>query len=820
MKNKIFLIFSFITCFLFLNQRSEAQTSVQDGFAAWATVVNDPTIVSGNYKFRISQFQGNPKKYNDQYVLSDLTAGDIVFSNTCSRFVIVSRTLDTLVVSDPDPGNSVLPSAGEKIGFTREFNVNGYKFAAIPQSGDGAGGPILGVTNSLAACMNTHYSKNLSNARDISKYIGNGVPAFTPTSDEPKLAQGLASPYPFYAYNGSAWVLVGSGGGLTSNSVCFDTISATGLNILDRISYNGTNWVAVTDTLQPATFVVIENLGSTYKVASCGNITIGGLPTGVTYLYATQGSGQPSTTVKYAGYLYGIAVDGVLQVRINQPIMTNISGGGNSGWGLTGNSGTTAGTNFVGTTDAQALVFKANNTEGFRITTGGNLAIGTTTASRKLVVAGSDITINSVDIGLGGNNEASSIRVGANALGSITSGIRNIGIGLGSLGATTTGGFNTAVGWNTMAVNTAGSFNLAFGAGALTYTTGSNNSGIGFNALTSNTTGASNVALGHSALSQNTTGATNTGIGYLTLFKNVTGSNNTALGQGVGQNIKTGSNNTLIGYSSNFYYNPARDSSLNNTVVLGTYNRMVLFSDSTSRTGFGTNTPQSWMDIEGNLSVGANYSGTIAAPTNGAIIEGNVGIGTSTTSNKLTVDASSTGNPLKLIGLQAGSASDSLTSTSSGVLKRTTINDMLGTTTSSLRVPRLTTTQRDALNGAAGSVIGDIIYNSTTNAYQVGSSSSVWLDVNTTSTIKVSDDPVAIPSITGMATGFADQTVTGAVVGNTVIVNPRSNITTDNVILGGAYVVSANTVRILFFGTSVGTNGGVTRNFDIQINKN
>ncbi len=40
---------------------------------------------------------------------------------------------------------------------------------------------------------------------------------------------------------------------------------------------------------------------------------------------------------------------------------TGPSGGG-SGWALTGNSGTTPGTNFLGTTDSKSLVFKVNNT--------------------------------------------------------------------------------------------------------------------------------------------------------------------------------------------------------------------------------------------------------------------------------------------------------------------------------------------------------------------------------------------------------------------------------------------------------------------------
>ena len=47
-------------------------------------------------------------------------------------------------------------------------------------------------------------------------------------------------------------------------------------------------------------------------------------------------------------------------------------------WSLTGNSGTTAGTNFLGTTDNISLSFKTNNTERMRILNTGNIGIGTT----------------------------------------------------------------------------------------------------------------------------------------------------------------------------------------------------------------------------------------------------------------------------------------------------------------------------------------------------------------------------------------------------------------------------------------------------------
>ena len=57
-------------------------------------------------------------------------------------------------------------------------------------------------------------------------------------------------------------------------------------------------------------------------------------------------------------------------------------------WLLVGNAGTTPGTNFIGTTDAKDLVFKTNSTEKMRITSGGNVGIGTNTPAEKLEIAG------------------------------------------------------------------------------------------------------------------------------------------------------------------------------------------------------------------------------------------------------------------------------------------------------------------------------------------------------------------------------------------------------------------------------------------------
>ena len=56
---------------------------------------------------------------------------------------------------------------------------------------------------------------------------------------------------------------------------------------------------------------------------------------------------------------------------------------------------------------------------------------------------------------------------------------------------------------------------------------------------------------------------------------------------------------------------------------------------STGNVGIGTATPASKLDVEGGVSIGATYSGTTAAPSNGAIIEGSVGIGTTSPGAKL-----------------------------------------------------------------------------------------------------------------------------------------------------------------------------------------
>ncbi len=190
-------------------------------------------------------------------------------------------------------------------------------------------------------------------------------------------------------------------------------------------------------------------------------------------------------------------------------------------WNLTGNAGTTAGTNFVGTTDAQAFDIRTNNVLRTRITTKGQIETFNTGLS---VFVGE---------GAGANDDLSN-----NA---------NVFVGYWAGFSNTTGNYNTANGLQSLYSNTTGFNNTANGRAALySNTTGFQNTANGYQALFSNTTGYFNTANGYQALYYNTTGYANTANGFQSLYSNVAGSNATA----IGTNAMLYANNTTTAFTN------------------------------------------------------------------------------------------------------------------------------------------------------------------------------------------------------------------------------------------------------------------------------
>ena len=139
----------------------------------------------------------------------------------------------------------------------------------------------------------------------------------------------------------------------------------------------------------------VSSLGATAKkglliprVAISGtadNTTIPSAATGL-LIYNTTAAGSGSTAVFANTFYYW-----------NGTAWVALSGSGGKDWSLTGNAGTTAGTNFIGTTDPVDFVVKTNNAEVARVTSGGKVGIGLT-PSMKLDVTDASTTANDATI--------------------------------------------------------------------------------------------------------------------------------------------------------------------------------------------------------------------------------------------------------------------------------------------------------------------------------------------------------------------------------------------------------------------------------------
>lgn len=354
-------------------------------------------------------------------------------------------------------------------------------------------------------------------------------------------------------------------------------------------------------------------------------------------------------------------------------------------WSLLGNSGTTAGTNFIGTTDNVAWVIKTNNTERARFLGNGNFGIGTTTPTKKLEVVGSDALINSATTGRGTNSISTNIAFGGNALLSITSGDKNTGVGESALRLNQNGAVNTAFGYQSLYNNSSGNFNTAVGGDALVLNTiGNKNTTIGENSLRTNTTGSINTAIGVDALSFNEDGNDNTAIGVQALLMNENGSTNTAVGVNALMSNTSGNTNTAIGNSAG----PTHLDGVFNTFIGPGAGRGIEHGDSGVYIG-GTKIYAEHSkfviinDGAANLAYQKDSVGNITTPVQT--------INNDTTNNKIVVQNTVTGR-LRLMNWNQGS------SALTDVYNEVVVSD--GTTTVTLAHPYVSGTIRLYITGA------------------------------------------------------------------------------------------------------------------------
>ena len=193
------------------------------------------------------------------------------------------------------------------------------------------------------------------------------------------------------------------------------------------------------------------------------------------------------------------------------------------------------------------------------------------------------------------DNVALNFMVNSQRAGRIDQGLGNAFFGYLS-GQSGPGQFNTGFGDQTLVATTIGVQNTAVGQAALRNTTsGNNNTAVGQAALITNTTGGFNTAVGLYALDLNTAGNHSTAVGQSALFNN-TGSNNTAVGSGALITNTNGTGNTAIGYQAD-----VGSAGLSNATAIGA-NAIVSQSNSVvlgnnANVGIGTTAPTARLHV-------------------------------------------------------------------------------------------------------------------------------------------------------------------------------------------------------------------------------
>ena len=393
------------------------------------------------------------------------------------------------------------------------------------------------------------------------------------------------------------------------------------------------------------------NTGATGPTGATGSTG----PQGITGVTGPTGSNGSNGTNGNTGATGSQGIQGVTGITGSTGTAQGIA------WGLTGNTGISIPTNFIGTADSGTFEIRANNKlsgligsnytytrfgyySGYKGTGADNTTYGF--LSDTALTTGTDNTMLGYKAGIlettGNNNTAvGSLSLSASPQGFAISnntaigyeallncwGQANVAIGSNAGINVALGGNNIAIGYQAMGFphNSSGSNNIAIGTNAMYGDVSSNNTIAGYNsdnlantnggsnsfwgysiATSASFTGGFNSAIGANALQNVTSGQYNMMGGYYAGIALTTGSNNVGIGDSALITNTTGSSNTAIGYRAN-----VGSSGLTNATAVGANARVgasnsLVLGDTgvvhSTNVGIGTTTPNSTFQDSGSVS--------------------------------------------------------------------------------------------------------------------------------------------------------------------------------------------------------------------------
>jgi hypothetical protein len=338
--------------------------------------------------------------------------------------------------------------------------------------------------------------------------------------------------------------------------------------------------VALTSTISFAPLTAHVAGMAVYNTATAGDVTPGYyFDNGTKWVKLSDASALQLTTGAAAGKV--LTSDAAGNATWQTP------SGGAAGWALTGNTATTgtAGTNFIGTTDAQDVVFKTSGTERARVLSVPNAA------KEIMTLTGGDANINGVTVGqgLGSGNTNTAVGNSANTGLAANASVFNTSVGYQAF-QTSLGSSNTAVGYQALQ-----KVNLTLNNAA------SNNTAIGKNAMTGGASGTDanfgNTGIGSTALEAITDAQYNTATGYQALNALTTGDNNVAYGHQAGNTLTTGSGNIVIGKNAQ-----VPTAIADNQLCIGNTLYGTGVGTATAKIGIGTASPAGLLDVRSNIA--------------------------------------------------------------------------------------------------------------------------------------------------------------------------------------------------------------------------
>ncbi|HEY3402566.1 MAG TPA: tail fiber domain-containing protein [Ohtaekwangia sp.] len=391
--------------------------------AVTSTVIADATIAAADLN-TMGATSGQVLKFNgtNWAPAADNTSGSLAL-NSAQILVGNASNVATAVTMSGDAtltnAGAIILAAGSVSGGAGGKITDGSITAADLNTMGATSGQVLKYngTNWAPAADNTSGSLALNSAQILVGNASNVATAVTMSGDATLTNAGAITLGANSVSGGVGGKITDASivsadlatGAVTSTNILDATIAAADLNAMGAtngqvLKYNGTNWAPAVDgggistTLNSAQILVgnatnvatpvtmsgdatLTNAGAITLAANSVSGGVGGKITDASIVSADLATGAVTSTNILDATIAAADLNamGATSGQVLKYNGTNWAPAAESaGWGLTGNTGTNPATNFIGTTDAQPLLFKTGvgGIERMRIGAAGNVGIG------------------------------------------------------------------------------------------------------------------------------------------------------------------------------------------------------------------------------------------------------------------------------------------------------------------------------------------------------------------------------------------------------------------------------------------------------------